>query len=154
SSDPRVRSGNVIAFSIEKQQEVLVIIFELDEKVDVAEELESVIEHVREAVQEVYGIGVQEMRLLKANSIPKTSSGKVQRARCKQLFESSGLQVVASWTVPPVESATSTMIGEPIVVTAVPRLIEERIVGWIAGNLTIKSGDFDRAKSLTDNGLA
>src|SRR5262249_26070988 len=64
SSDPRIRSGNVIAFSIEKQQEVLVIIFELDEKVDVAEELESVIEHVREAVQEVYGIGVQEMRLL------------------------------------------------------------------------------------------
>ena len=41
---------------------------------------------------EVYGVS-----LIKTGSIPKTSSGKIQRRRCAQLYQTGELNVVASW---------------------------------------------------------
>jgi len=78
-----VRAGNVIAFGVEgrRGKEGLVVVAET--KADDADACRrSVAERVREAV----GIPAREIVLVAPGTLPKTSSGKLQRSLCKQRY--------------------------------------------------------------------
>jgi fatty-acyl-CoA synthase len=78
-----VRAGNVIAFGIDgrRGKEGLVVVAETKDP-DVDATRKSVAERVREAV----GIPAKEIVLVAAGTLPKTSSGKLQRSLCKQRY--------------------------------------------------------------------
>jgi fatty-acyl-CoA synthase len=78
-----VRAGNVIAFGIDgrRGKEGLVVVAETRDA-DLDGTRKSVAEKVREAV----GIPAKEIVLVAAGSLPKTSSGKLQRSLCKQRY--------------------------------------------------------------------
>ena len=75
--------------------EKLVIVHEVQRKYRSADQ-EQVTGDIREAVTEKFGIQVHAIALIKAGTIPLTSSGKIQRARCRELFLNKGLEVVGS----------------------------------------------------------
>lgn len=78
-----VRAGNVIAFGVEgrRGKEALVVVAE--SKADDADACRrSVAEKVREAV----GIPAKEIVLVPPGTLPKTSSGKLQRSLCKERY--------------------------------------------------------------------
>lgn len=78
-----VRAGNIIAFGVEgrRGKEGLVVVAE--SKADDAEATrKSVAERVRQAV----GIPAREVVLVAPGTLPKTSSGKLQRSLCKQRY--------------------------------------------------------------------
>lgn len=52
---------------------------------------------IRQAVSESHEIRVYAIALLKAGSIPKTSSGKIQRSACRKGFLEKTLEVVEQW---------------------------------------------------------
>ena len=86
-----VRAGNVIAFGVpgRHSKEALVVVAET--KSADSEPLRSAVQHkVREAV----GLPVRDVVLVAPGSLPKTSSGKLQRALCKQRYLSEELQLV------------------------------------------------------------
>jgi len=95
-----VRKGSVVAFGardpkgIEADRERVVIAFELQEAtrgvVDPAR-AQSAMHAVRKVVQEGIGLTLDDVVALPPGALPKTSSGKLQRARARVLYEAGEL---------------------------------------------------------------
>lgn len=86
-----VRAGNVIAFGVEgyKSRESVVVVAETR-----ADDLESVRRHIHHRVVEVTGLPPRDVMLVQPSTLPKTSSGKLQRSLCKQRYLDEELQLV------------------------------------------------------------
>ncbi len=80
--------------------EQLVVVQEVDRHRDGAVELTDVIETIRIAIAEHYGIQAHSVVLVEHLSIPTTSSGKIQRAQCRQQFLNGDITAVAQWQAP------------------------------------------------------
>jgi amino acid adenylation domain-containing protein len=95
-SNPSLRAGCGAAFSIEvEHDERLVLVQELERQHDA--DLSSVFDAIREAVTEAHALSPYAIALIKAGTIPKTSSGKLQRSVCRADFLSNHLDLVALW---------------------------------------------------------
>ncbi|HEU4509394.1 MAG TPA: condensation domain-containing protein, partial [Pyrinomonadaceae bacterium] len=93
-SHASLRPGGGAAFSVDVDgEERLVIAHEVDRKHD-----EDVIGAIRQAVSEEHELQVYAIVLLKPGSLPKTSSGKIQRYACKARFLNDEFQPLATWT--------------------------------------------------------
>jgi fatty-acyl-CoA synthase len=85
---PGVRRDNVVAFSIMKAgEEVLVVSAEAN-----AANAAGLRTSIGEKIAATHGLRVETVAIVRVGSLPKTSSGKVQRRRTKQLFEQGLLQ--------------------------------------------------------------
>ena len=100
-----VRKGNVIAFGArdpsgkDGDRERVVVAFELDATAGVAPDAAGpIIQAVRRAVQEGVGLTLDDAIPLPAGTLPKTSSGKLQRAKARALYESGELRLLTSRT--------------------------------------------------------
>jgi fatty-acyl-CoA synthase len=91
-----VRKGNVVAFGardpsgVERDRERVVLAFEVQEPERLAQS-SSLLGHVRKAVQDGMGLTLDDVLALPAGALPKTSSGKLQRARTRELYETGEL---------------------------------------------------------------
>ncbi|NET50977.1 MAG: AMP-dependent synthetase, partial [Merismopedia sp. SIO2A8] len=106
NSHPALRAGFGAAFAVEiKGEEQLVVAYEVERsylrKLNVAE----VVGAIRQAVSEQQEIQVNAVVLLKTASIPKTSSGKIQRHACRSGFLAGNLEIIADWTENPANKA-------------------------------------------------
>ncbi len=91
-----VRAGCSAAFAVEENgQEELVVVAEVRHSKHV--EFNEVIDAIRQAVTENHDIQPSAIVLIKARTINKTSSGKIQRQATKKDFLENNLQVVAEW---------------------------------------------------------
>jgi fatty-acyl-CoA synthase len=86
-----VRAGNVIAFGVdgERGRETLVLVAELK-----ADDHGVVRKHVAERVREVTGVPAKDIVLVAPGTLPKTSSGKLQRSLCKRRYLDGQLELV------------------------------------------------------------
>lgn len=98
NSHPALRTGGGAAFSIETDnREKLVVVQEVERSYLRILNGEEIIRAIRHAVSEEHSLPAQEILLLKTASLPKTSSGKVKRSNCRELFLNHGLEVVFKW---------------------------------------------------------
>lgn len=94
-SHPAVQNSNGAAFSVEVDgMERLVVVQEIERQYRKAD-LSEVIAAIRQAVSEEYELQVFAVVLLKPASIPKTTSGKIQRHACRNEFVNGTLEVLA-----------------------------------------------------------
>jgi fatty-acyl-CoA synthase len=86
-----VRPGNVIAFGVEgrKGKEALVVVAETR-----AEDGSTVRRQVAERVLDAVGLPTSEVVLVAPGTLPKTSSGKLQRSLCRTRYLEAELQAV------------------------------------------------------------
>ncbi|KYC36605.1 non-ribosomal peptide synthetase [Scytonema hofmannii PCC 7110] len=90
-----LRLGSGAAFSVEvENEEQLVVVQELEFRAK--PNLEEVIAAIRQAVTEEHEVQVYTVVLIKAGTIPKTSSGKIQRRATKADFLAGKLEIVSS----------------------------------------------------------
>jgi len=83
-ADPAFRPGCGAAFAVGQNPERVVVVQEVRKQVThTAQELEAL---ARAALYEHLGLPLSELVLLPAGQLPKTSSGKVQRGRCRELY--------------------------------------------------------------------
>jgi len=91
-----VRKGNVVAFGardpsgVERDRERVVLAFEVQD----AERLghaSALLAEVRKSVQEGIGLTLDDVVALPPGALPKTSSGKLQRAKTRELYETGEL---------------------------------------------------------------
>lgn len=95
---PALRSNSGAAFSVEVAgEERLAIVHEVERSFLRNLDSESVIEAIRQAVMEEHIAEVYAIVLLKTGSIPKTSSGKIQRQACKAKFLENSLDAIGQW---------------------------------------------------------
>jgi acyl-CoA synthetase (AMP-forming)/AMP-acid ligase II len=92
SSHPAVRAGSCAAFSVEQDgEERLVVAQEIDLAYRKAVDRDDVVKQIRRAIADAHLLRAHAVVLLMPRSLPKTSSGKVQRHECKRLFLRGGL---------------------------------------------------------------
>ncbi len=95
---PALRPNHGAAFSVEVNgEEQLVIAHEINRTELRNLNAEEVIGAIRLAVGEQNLANVFAVALLKTGSIPKTSSGKIQRRACQSMFLERSLNTVAQW---------------------------------------------------------
>ena len=113
---------------------------------------------IRRAVSEAHELQIYSVQLLKPGSLPKTSSGKVQRKQCRASFLSGELGSVAKWqrelqteipTVDPQYSVELKGLNESERIQAV----EAWLIHRIAQRLQISPGEIDRQEPLASYGL-
>jgi fatty-acyl-CoA synthase len=86
-----VRAGNVIAFGMEgyKGKESVVVVAEVR-----SDDFDGVRESIHHRTLEVCGLPPRDVMLVKPGTLPKTSSGKLQRAKCRELYLGEELELV------------------------------------------------------------
>ena len=98
-SHPALRSNCGAAFTLElKGEERLVIVQEVERSYLRKLNVNEVVGNIRQAVTAEHSLQVYATVLVKTGSIPKTSSGKIQRHACKIQFLNHGLNVVENWS--------------------------------------------------------
>ncbi len=86
-----VRAGNVIAFGVAGRHNKETVVVVAESRTDDGDGLRAAVKH---AVGEAIGLPVRDVILVAPGTLPKTSSGKLQRALCKQRYLAEELQLV------------------------------------------------------------
>ncbi|NUQ61201.1 MAG: AMP-binding protein [Pirellulales bacterium] len=170
-------------FSIDHENtERLVVVNEVDRQYRNGD-LEQVVQRIRAAVAEEHELDVFAVVLIRPASLPRTTSGKVQRNLCRQQYLDGDLKVQAQWQAPsrgsngsasgngaarrrapaerPRKAASSILpkIGpfdRPLREDEVERLaeqIETRLLDWLVERAGLRTSDFDRDKPFAEYGL-
>ncbi|MEH7474842.1 fatty acyl-AMP ligase, partial [Priestia megaterium] len=101
-ADQAIISGASAAFSVDiNGEEKLIIVAEIERKYrsrphkerELKGYLDNVLRNIRQQVMEEHEVQPYAIYLLKTSSIPKTSSGKIQRRACKNAYLNNGLEV-------------------------------------------------------------
>ncbi len=101
-SHPALRPGCGAAFTVEvKGQERLVIVQEVERSYLRKLNVNEVVGNIRASVAAEHALQVYATVLVKTGSIPKTSSGKIQRHACRSGFLNGSLNIVEDWSENP-----------------------------------------------------
>ncbi|MBA2301592.1 MAG: fatty acyl-AMP ligase [Acidobacteria bacterium] len=98
---PAVRAGCCAAFALEAgDEEKIAIVAEIDVREHPrgnAHDLSQVMASIRLAVASTHHVAPHSVALVSAGSIPKTTSGKLQRFLCRNALVDGAFQPIASW---------------------------------------------------------
>ncbi len=95
---PVLRAGSLAAFSVDRNGgECLVVVAEAHTAAAScpAAAAEQAAETVRRSVARTHGIDVYELVLVSPDSLPRTASGKIRRAACREAYVAGGLSRLA-----------------------------------------------------------
>ena len=96
-SHRRLRSGCGAVFAVEMEgREQLVVVHEIHRRTNGARD--EVFDCIRRDVSREHDLAVDVIVAIKTGSIPKTSSGKIQRHACRDAWLRGTLRVVAQWS--------------------------------------------------------
>jgi acyl-CoA synthetase (AMP-forming)/AMP-acid ligase II len=97
---PILRPGSCAAFAVQQTgDERIAIVAEVEPRRDVsAAELEHAMLAVRRTVSEVHQVAPLSISLITAGTLPKTTSGKLQRFLCRDGLAARTFEVLASWS--------------------------------------------------------
>ena len=96
-SHPQLRSGCGAVFAVDEGdgRQRLVAVQEIERRAQA--DFPAIFEAIRRAVAAEHGLALDAIVLLRANRIPKTSSGKIQRFACRDAYLEGSLATVAAW---------------------------------------------------------
>lgn len=95
-----------------------------------------VVETIRRAVAREHQLRVDQVVLLKPFSLPRTSSGKVQRSQCRSDLAEGSLASIHSWFAPTATLAVLDLSGESLVQ---PGVLERQLVEWLQKELALNT---------------
>ena len=140
-----INKGSVAAFSVETENgEQLAVAAEIKRPYLRELDGEEVFTAIRSAVASGFQVEVFAIELLRTNSLPKTSSGKIQRFECRSRYVEGTLQSVASWKQPEKEKTPLDRDEE---------LIIAWMKEWIANKLDIDKESLDETVPVDKLGL-
>ncbi|MEG4533979.1 AMP-binding protein [Microcoleus sp. D2_18a_D3] len=116
--------------------------------------IDTVISSIRQAIAEEYQLQLHALCLLKIGSIPRTSSGKIQRYACKNAVLNNSLDVVGVWQSDPKnESKTSSREPQKSEISQAQAPIQTWLIWQIAQYLKLRPEEIDIQAPLTCYGL-
>jgi amino acid adenylation domain-containing protein len=144
-SHPALQPNSGAAFSVNLGgEEQLIVVQELHSRRP--SELDSISAAICRVVAQQHELQVHAVRLIKPGSIPRTSSGKIQRYLCREQFLNETLSVLASWDLP--RSGTLETVA-PSQFQSV-----EEIEAWLVSRLARKVGLQSYQIDSTDSALS
>lgn len=100
SIDARLRQGGCAAFSMQEEKaETLAIVVEIDRKLaglgPDSSDLKELIHQIERGVWDAHDVIAGYIALVRPVALPRTTSGKIQRLRCRDMLEAGDLQTIA-----------------------------------------------------------
>jgi acyl-CoA synthetase (AMP-forming)/AMP-acid ligase II len=86
---------------IEDGEEQLVVVQEIERTQQQSLDADELIAEIRQAISEAHELQVYAVALVKSGNVLKTSSGKIQRQKCKASFLAGDLEVLTDWSENP-----------------------------------------------------
>jgi acyl-CoA synthetase (AMP-forming)/AMP-acid ligase II/acyl carrier protein len=152
------RPGCAAAFAIEiENEERLVVVQEL--KIDFVKKIDKdeAIKAIKINVAENHELQVYAALLIKPKTIPKTSSGKIQRKACKEIFLNNKFKILAESKLNLKKRVSNISKDVPKKKTKnqleIKRSIEDWLIYRISEELLVEPDDIDLDAPLTDFGL-
>ena len=147
---PALATSVGVAFSLENESEnSVVLVQEVPRQVVSAEDLNRLERAIRRVVGEKEGITLETVMLVKFGSIPRTTSGKVRRRSCRDLYLASTLEYLSRATV-------QVDLGTDAADMGIEAGVETRLRAMcqLAGEMAqVRLEDVDPAHSLLALGL-
>ncbi|MFZ5989469.1 MAG: amino acid adenylation domain-containing protein [Bacillota bacterium] len=156
---PALVPNSCAAFSITvKSQERLFIAQEVKRSESSNMDPDEIFDAIRKAVSEVHGLQVHGILLLRYGRIYKTSSGKIQRKRCKESYLNGELEAlhVSIIDADEMESANKELSNDELLkdgVEAACERVEKELANRIAALLKIDKEKIKKTKSLVSLGM-
>ena len=98
---PAMQAGFGAAFAVEEGQvDHLVVVQEVKREYRKSDDFEGIANAIRMAVAKNHGLRVQAVALIMPSTIPKTTSGKIQRNATRELFLGGKLETLYEWRAP------------------------------------------------------
>ncbi|MDY7227214.1 thioester reductase domain-containing protein [Hyalangium rubrum] len=144
---PALRPGCIAAFSIEHGgEERAVVLAEVEpRKLLEPESLPSLLRAIRTEVAARHGIALHAVSLVPPKTLPKTSSGKLQRFACREAFlEGSMSELARDVTAQPAPSPTVAPEAEPVLAM---------LLEYVALQIGVPADSVDPQLPLTRSGL-
>ena len=110
-SHPAMRSGGSAAFVAAEGDDALVIVQEVRRGADATLDVPALCARIRAQIVDEHAVDVAEVVLIRQGSIPKTSSGKIQRGATRAAYLEGKLAVVAAVSFRDGERRTSVAGG-------------------------------------------
>ncbi len=127
SAHPLLKENACAAFAVESEgQEQLVVVQEVARPRTL--DLEAVAESIRQAIHAEHQVPLFALVLIKAGTLPKTSSGKIQRHAARDSFLNNELEVLQQWRYPTLLPAIAASEGREL-----PG--PESIRGWLVNRI-------------------
>ncbi len=95
---------------------------------------EDVVDAIRRAVAREHELPLQRVVLLRPGGLPKTSSGKVQRSRCRDELGRGTLPIVYEWQLPGADGPPFDFDTESL---SQPGVLERQLVDWLQRELSL-----------------
>ena len=167
ASHPALRLGCVAAFSMDENgEEHLGIVQEIQKNFEKEFDAEDAVKAIRKAVSQEHDLQVFSITLIKPGTVPKTSSGKIQRRACSAGISDGSLEVIAEWkngiltdhrTPVKTESQVTPEAGKQEIKKAKFILTKNNLKEWIVTNLSemmqIKRESVDVTESFAVYGM-
>ena len=129
-----LKPGCGAAFSINiTGEEQLVVVQEINSHIE--SDLDDVIGKIQQNLAQLHEVQAYAIALIKAGSIHKTSSGKIQRRACKAAFLNDQLDVVKQWRATTVTEDASTSLTEANALRS-----KKDVEAWLASQLATSLG--------------
>jgi len=116
---PLVRAGSIAAFAVDVDgRERVCVVAELERGKREPAEIASAFEAIRKRLATEHEVAAEAIVFVRPNSVPKTSSGKIQRHACKRQFLDGTLEVVeqhVGWLQPQAAPVTAAARRFPAV---------------------------------------
>ncbi len=150
-SHAALRPGCGAAFSIDhNDEERLVIVQEVDPRK--RPDADAVSEAIRQEIAEHHELQALAVVLIKPGTIPKTSSGKIQRQACKAEFLAGSLDVFDEWREPSREEIEPSQAGQAVTLQTVED-IQAWLTSQLAERLKVDAGKIEPDKPISRFGL-
>ena len=147
---PALRAGGGAAFSVDVAgEERLVIVHEVNQRI--ALEPDVIADQMRQAVSESYEVQLYAVVLIKSGTLPKTSSGKIQRHACRDAYLRRELQVVSDWNETIAGRNFDNTVSADLRLSA--QTINEWLVSQLAARLRIDATQIDVKQPITRYGV-
>ncbi|MCB0855000.1 MAG: non-ribosomal peptide synthetase, partial [Bacteroidetes bacterium] len=146
-----LRPGGSAAFSLDVDgSEKLVVVQEIDRGVLKNASEEEIFAAIRKEISLRHELQVYGIALIKQRSIPKTSSGKIQRKATKKAYLNDTLKIEAAW----VAEGEVTQVEEVVTESQLTRAdIQQWIINWVAKELDIPAVKIDPEESIQAYGI-
>jgi len=133
-ADAALRAGSAAAFSIDSGgEELLVVVQEIERTALRTADPAAIGDAIARAIGEEHGVSAAAIVLIKPASLPKTSSGKIQRAAARAQFLAKSLDLFGEW-----RSASPAPAQDSPAPAAAPSAGAAQIAAWLAGRLAAR----------------
>lgn len=140
-------AGAVVGVDVAGRIE-LVAVQEIRRHITKSIALDEVVDAIRRAVASEHQLALQRVVLLRPGDLPKTSSGKIQRAKCRDELGDAGLRILHEWQISGARTAPFDFNVESLSQRGV---LERQLVNWLQRE--VSATDLTWRTPLTELGV-